>query len=200
MAELNKSDGDVLTSGDIDDIDEQLTIQCTSASRPTGIEGRFIAETDTDKLMSYDGSGWRISGGFGWQSFTPSWTNFSIGNGTQAGEYRYTDGGMHVVVNVTLGSTSSVSGSLTLTLPNSETFRTSAIGTRQPLGSAIFQDDTGSPAVFQGIVRYGNSTSVIISALNASATYLSHTATSSTIPFTWATSDLICVTFFAPLT
>lgn len=59
MAELNISDGDVLTSGDYDDIDEQMVIICTSGARPTGVVGRVISETDTGNIMRYDGSTWR---------------------------------------------------------------------------------------------------------------------------------------------
>lgn len=188
-----------LTAADVNDyLMEQVIATGVSSSRPTGMEGRFIAETDTDKLMSHDGTDWRTAGGFGWKSFTPSWTNFSIGNGTQSGEYRYVQGGMWVEVNVELGSTSSVSGSIILTLPASEAMRTAAQGLRQPRGDVTFTD-TGT-AIYQGAARYNNSTSVVLVALNASGTYLSHTNTSSTVPFTWTTGDLFSASFFAPLT
>ena len=60
MAELNMADGDVLAGADTDEIDTQMTIICTSGTRPTGAEGRRIYETDTNRLYYYDGSAWVI--------------------------------------------------------------------------------------------------------------------------------------------
>lgn len=39
-------------------IRQQVVTQCTSGTRPTGVEGRIIAETDTDRLLVYSGSAW----------------------------------------------------------------------------------------------------------------------------------------------
>lgn len=90
MAELNKSDGDVLASADTDDIDEQLVIQCTSGARPTGVNGRVVSETDTGNISRYDGSTWRkfatvgATIGFG-TAFTPGTTHVvNVGNATSS--------------------------------------------------------------------------------------------------------------------
>jgi hypothetical protein len=54
---------------------QQVITQCTSATRPTGVEGRYIHETDTDLLYCHNGTGWEQVGGVGgWTSYTPTLT------------------------------------------------------------------------------------------------------------------------------
>lgn len=52
-------------------------VVCTSTTRPTSglYEGLFIYETDTDKLLGYDGSGWVTAAALGaFPSYTPTLT------------------------------------------------------------------------------------------------------------------------------
>ena len=59
MPDAGLADGSVLTSANYDTyIRQQVVVQCTSGTRPTGVEGRIIAETDTDRVLIYDGSSW----------------------------------------------------------------------------------------------------------------------------------------------
>jgi hypothetical protein len=49
-----------LTASDVNTyLMKQAVIGCTSSTRPTPVEGMTIFETDTDRLMTYDGSAWR---------------------------------------------------------------------------------------------------------------------------------------------
>jgi hypothetical protein len=52
--------GEILTAADVMTyLMNQTVIVCTSGTRPSSpAEGRTIYETDTDRLMIYDGSGW----------------------------------------------------------------------------------------------------------------------------------------------
>lgn len=54
------NNGDVLTATDVNTyLMRQAVITCTSVTRPSSPgEGMTIAETDTDKLLTYDGAGW----------------------------------------------------------------------------------------------------------------------------------------------
>lgn len=53
--------GAVLTAADVNDyMAEQAVITCTSTTRPTPQEGMTIYETDTDRVATYDGTGWVI--------------------------------------------------------------------------------------------------------------------------------------------
>jgi hypothetical protein len=195
MPEVNIADGDVVTGADFDSIDDQLIITCTSSTRPTGVEGRHIYETDTNKRYVYDGTSWNIDGGSGWVSFTPSFSGLTLGNGAVLGMYRYIDGGMWVQAQFTMGSTSSMTGPLTLALPNSETMKTSPLVPRW-FGGVEF-NDSGTP--YYGQVSYSSGTALGIGAWNSAGTYLALTALSSTVPFTWATGDFLVVAAFVPL-
>lgn len=198
MPDNNITDGSVFTSSFYNtNIREQVVATVTSSTRPTGVEGRMIFETDTNKYMFYDGSAWRTFGG-AWTSFTPSWTNLTVGTGaTNEGEYCYVPGGMHVRVSVVLGTSPTV-GNVLMTIPNSETIRTGISATDHPLGHATYNDVTGN--IYRGVVQVQSTTSVRLRALNASSTYAYHAQLSSTVPFTWAASDLIRLDFTIPVT
>ena len=138
MPETTWSDTDVATAAKLNQIEDQIIVTCTSSTRPTGTEGRMIFETDTNKKMIHDGSTWQLDGGSKWNSFTPSYTNLSVGNGTSQGLWRYLDGGIRVRQHITFGSTTSISGSVSFTIPNSET----ASATFSVLGNCMFFDST----------------------------------------------------------
>jgi len=69
------ADGSVLTSATLTSMAEQLVWTCASSTRPTGIEGRIIAETDTDRLMVYNGSAWVPKGW--WSATGRVWVSLS---------------------------------------------------------------------------------------------------------------------------
>lgn len=59
MPDSGISDGSVYTSSFHDTyVRQQVVAQVTSGTRPTGVEGRLITETDTDRLLAYSGSTW----------------------------------------------------------------------------------------------------------------------------------------------
>ena len=53
---------------------QQVVTTCTSATRPSAVEGRVIYETDTDLLLAYNGSAWVPFAGpsTGPTSYTPT--------------------------------------------------------------------------------------------------------------------------------
>lgn len=67
-------DDTVLTSTFYDTyIREQVVTTCTSVTRPTGVTGRLIYETDTDQLMVYRASDWEpVSQQGEWTTWTPA--------------------------------------------------------------------------------------------------------------------------------
>lgn len=136
--------------------------------------------------MVFAGQEIRVNDAFGaWTSFTPTWVNFSLGNGSTAGEWRrVADFMIFFRAMVTLGSTSSFSGSLGLTLPGSLSGEGSSMRQFVPVwgfdssasggftGAAVLQSGGGA-----NLDRfYGPTTSV---------------GWNSTTPITWATSDII---------
>jgi hypothetical protein len=67
---------DVVSASDMNAYVRDNTIpQVTSATRPTGVQGQLIYETDTGYLQIYSGSGWvRFGSHSGWTSYTPTLT------------------------------------------------------------------------------------------------------------------------------
>jgi len=138
------------------------------------------------KLQSGTGSGWS------WQSWTPTWTNLTVGNGTVTANYIQTGKQVTASLFLTFGSTTSVSGLITFSLPVSGNARYSAINI---IGNALL-GDTGN-ANYPAAVNNSNATTAIINAFNASGTYTTYTGTSSTVPFTWGNGDtLSCLLFY----
>jgi len=56
MPEIGFTDGDVVTAANLNQIEDQLIVTCTSSTRPSGVEGRMVYETDTDRLLLHNGT------------------------------------------------------------------------------------------------------------------------------------------------
>ena len=118
-----------------------------------------------------------------WVDYNLVPTNGSTGNGTVVAKYRRDMYGIDFVLNLTFGSTTSVSGDYSFVLPASPS----------PDFQALV-DFTESGV--QGLVGYGVSGagSLFTRAVNVAGTYPTNsTALSSTVPFTWGTGDVIRV-------
>lgn len=162
---------------------------CLSTSRPSApFDGQLIYETDTDRLAIWNGTAWTYMTGtrfIEWTSFTPTWTNLTVGNGTQS--FRYSEHGdiMFIEGVFTLGSTSAVSTNPKLNIPNSRTANNIAIGQNLRL------EDAGNNN-YMGQIYVGSST-IDLYTFNVAATIPSLAAISSTVPFTWGTGDSMYV-------
>lgn len=157
----------------------------TSATRPTGANryiGQRIFETDTGRELTYDGTGWIIMAEPA-QSFTPSFSNTTPGNGTRSGSYHRSDGWVDFTASFVLGSTSAVSGSVGLTLPIAGTGLVS-----DQLRVAL--TDTSAGQIYQGRVNANNTAPTLYHAL-VSGSLVGLTTLSATAPFTWAAGDAI---------
>lgn len=121
-----------------------------------------------------------------WTSFTPTWTNLTIGNGTQGWEYCQLGKLVFVRGRMTWGSTTSATGGATvMSIP--VTMRTAAF---HGLGSAVFVDS--GTQTYWGEVYPNSTTSVGFNTQLVSASgYAVSSATTSTTPFTWTTNDNI---------
>jgi hypothetical protein len=179
MPETVWNDGDVATAALLNQIEDQLVVTCTSATRPAGIEGRVIYETDLNVLRVYHGSGWTIVAGSAWVSFTPSWTNVTVGTGaTNTGRYMYVQGSIRVQARLVLGAGGAVTGAVTMTMPNGETAGVAPFS----LGSAVaFQG--GATVEWPGVCR----------SLASGSTLRFYSPTgndwNTNNPFTWGNTD-----------
>lgn len=130
-------------------------------------------------------------------TFAPAFNNWTIGTGGSAGTVaKYTLTGKTILfrITTTLGSSGqSVGGNVTFSAPLAAVAGTLGGDNNNTIGHVQFQD-TGTNS-FWGVIRLNNAdlqtTQVLIS--NASSTYLTGSALSSTVPHTWAAGDSMMI-------
>lgn len=129
------------------------------------------------KLLTGTGTSWA------WQSWTPTFTNLSGGAITSA---KYIQIGKTVFFELlyTLAG-AGVAGNVTFTLP----VTASSAYTQSSIGSTTL-DDTGNNS-YMGQVSMASTTTAFIYVNNTNSTYLGVSALSSTVPFTWGSTDRI---------
>tara|TARA_R110000822_G_C14979025_1_gene458286 strand:- start:77 stop:529 length:453 start_codon:yes stop_codon:yes gene_type:complete len=119
-------------------------------------------------------------------AFTPSFTNFTLGNGTATASYVLVNKLCSLTLKVTLGSTSSVTGSIVVNLP-----LTAADSVLYGNNALINDSGTGN---LIGMVYQGSTTTLNLTVQNVSITYPYRVGTSATIPMTWAVNDTFHIT------
>jgi hypothetical protein len=117
-------------------------------------------------------------------TWTPSWTNLTIGNGTQT--HTYTKVGRLVTLQgiITFGSTTSISGGL-----GNAALPFTADTTQRAYGIASYLDS--GTENYQALAMIAENNLFSLLATNASGTYSTYGNLSATVPFTWTTSDVI---------
>lgn len=138
---------------------------CTSSTRPTGVEGLEIYETDTDRVLVYDGTNWKNTAEIG---ATSTWTptlaqSGSVTKTTNIANYshigRRTRGEAHVTATGAGGGATGI----TLTTPDTMVYSGSpsvAVGS----GGTF---DASAAVFYQGFVTPISSTTIAIWAHNA---------------------------------
>lgn len=130
--------------------------------------------------------------GLAWTTWSPTWTNLTIGNGTQVARYIRIGDLVIARLELIFGSTTSISGAISVTIPITASSSGYTAG-RQQIGNAWLEDNSAAGDVLAHI-NLNDTGRVGLQALTASGTYVSRTAISSTVPFTWATDDKIAFT------
>jgi hypothetical protein len=136
---------------------------------------------------AYNGTAWVSALPIGsWTAYTPSLSNITLGNGTISAKYARLGKVVHVTFFLTLGSTSAIGTGPGFSLPftGAQTLRSSVI--------CDLQD--ASFGAFQGTM-FITTTSAFFTAVDASATYTTVAGITSTVPFTWTTSDTLSCSF-----
>jgi hypothetical protein len=126
-------------------------------------------------------------------AFSPTWTNVTVGNGTQSAEYSVIGNTVKYKVSLiwaAAAATSAISGAVQITVPISVL---SDYVAYDPLGAATIVDNGVS--VYQGSCFYGGSNIVEMRCLNAAGTYVVSQATSGTVPFTFGVNDRFMMEF-----
>lgn len=122
-------------------------------------------------------------------SWTPTWTNLTVGNGTQTAVYVVHGKLVFLRLSLVFGSTTSLTGSLpTFSLPvPSKSYPGSA--TRQSIGQGMLYDS--GTANYNATVLWDSTTTATLRTQNAASTYVKLDSVNSTTPFSWGTGDEI---------
>jgi len=130
--------------------------------------------------------------GGAWTTYSPTITNFTLGNGAIT-TARYTQVGKTVKVSilVTLGSTSAMGTQPTITLPVTAT--NTYVADRHNFGVANLTDAT--TADIMGIIGYKSTTTVVLYAAQANSVYVQRINIDVSTPFTWTTNDRFSLEF-----
>ncbi len=176
--------GQALTAALMNGVSIRTVVAGTAAERAayaTPFSGMTWWETDTFRKYVYDGTGWIVMAELT-QSYTPTVGGFTLGNGTILGTYHRSDGWCDFEVRIGLGSTSAVTGALTVTLP----ITAAAVAVTNGFHAGFIRFGIQE---YSAMVASGSTTGVNLRAVDASGTYAASAATSATIPFTWNVND-----------
>ena len=130
-----------------------------------------------------------------YQSYTPSFlAGASIGDGTVTGSYCRVNDFVHVWGRFVLGSTSTVTAAIQVTIPvNMDT--TVAGSFPGTFVGQVGIRDTSAATGYVGVVATvgiaGFAGRVVLQVQNAAGTYLTNATISSTVPMTWAIDDIL---------
>jgi hypothetical protein len=132
-----------------------------------------------------------------WTSYTPGLNNVTLGNGTISGYYRRNGSDMELSIYFAMGSTSSVTDIIGFDLPTGFTINTSNIPTATAstttFGSATALDSSAGARYTGSVVYFDTNTIRAVSNAGTSPW-------TSTVPFAWATSDVISWRATVPIT
>ena len=125
-----------------------------------------------------------------WTTFTPTFNNLTVGNGTLTAKYLNLNKTLIFRVQLVFGSTTSMGSSASLNLPVTAQ---STAAAQSGIYTINFQDHGVGTVI--GVVQSLNisSTAVNFGGSLAVGGYTAYEATSSTKPFTWNTNDQIYI-------
>lgn len=124
-----------------------------------------------------------------WDTWTPTWTNLTLGNGTLTAKYKQVGKTVQVHLKLVFGTTTSISGDATFSLPV----------TRAAYGGTANLDIIGQSGMYDTslatfVLAYNttpSTTTTNFRIMGASGTYVNPSAPNATTPFTWDNTDEI---------
>lgn len=134
-----------------------------------------------------------------WVSYTPTWTNLSIGNGTQTFKWRRVGDGIEISGHLQWGTTTSASGTFYFSLPSGLSVdNTKAKANSARVGLAWAFDGgggTNNREVYR-VIQNSTGNTFFMAGRTDGGTSVSFDATN---PFTWANSDELDIQLWVPI-
>lgn len=132
-----------------------------------------------------------------WTSWTPTWTNLTVGNATVAAYYAQIGKIIIAELRIVLGSTSSVGSNPLFTLPATASSHYVATSSDvHPIGPANYL--RAGVANYTGVVTLSDTSGLTKGALtnfSVNGTSIANSGLSATSPATWASGDKFTVSF-----
>jgi hypothetical protein len=117
--------------------------------------------------------------GGGWTTWTPTWVNLTVGNGTLTARYNQIGKTVNFELRFVMGSTSSMGSLPNFTLPVSSNIDKGSFN--------LTLEDVGVGAFFGVADIFGGVCYPLV--FNAAGTYVTNSYFTATVPMTWTTSD-----------
>lgn len=117
-----------------------------------------------------------------WRTWTPTYFNVTVGNGTVVAKYIQTGKIVDFYYSLTFGSSSGISTAPTITLP------VTAARSLGRIGETTCTDNAGPTTPVPGLARQDSSTVLALFVYNVNAVAVAITAT---VPVTWGTADIL---------
>ena len=157
-------------------------------------EGQLCYLSATDVVQYYDGAAWATVGPAAtgaWAAWTPTFTNLTVGNGTLTARYIQSNKTVNYSLHFVFGSTSSISGTTTISLP----VTAASTAASQAAVISVWYLDAGVDTYFgQSNPDDRTTTNFRLNVGGGTTTLLTVTTNvNATSPFTWTTSDAIYV-------
>lgn len=165
-------------------------IAATAADTPARLAVGTNGQVLTADSTAATGIKWAtVSTGGTFTSFTPTWNNVTVGNGTSTGAYTTVGDLVYGYALLTLGSTSSITGNVNVVFP------VAFSAPDEALISLVRLEDTGTAAYSGFGVSVSSTNSIYLNAQVTSGSFSSETNVNGTTPFTWTNTDKIKVSF-----
>lgn len=119
-----------------------------------------------------------------WQSWTPTWTNFTVGNGTVDAKYIQIGKTVHARLRAVMGSTSSMGSDPVFTLPVTPH---TAYVQPETVGHGFLLDSGTS--LYHVLVTFDGSYRGLMYAVVTSGAYGTYGSITASVPFVWGTND-----------
>jgi hypothetical protein len=150
---------------------------------------RLAVGTDAFFLQAASGQATGLQWGGSYTSYTPTLASITLGNGTLAGSYLQIGKFVHVVISLTLGTTSAIG-----TFPRFSLPLTASAQNVAQVGAATYTD-TGVQS-YWGTVNLESTTQVQAYLQDTTGNYSQRAFVSTNAPFTWGSTDTMDLNFY----